>query len=91
MRADKREYFGHVLHLVEDRGGLHGVQKPLRISPEPCDDVRVFQQEIAGPGKQMAQQPRFAGPARTGQDDRREVLDGPKHLSFQFSWDVTHQ
>ena len=63
-RADEREHLRHVLHLVEDRGRLHGVEKSLRIGPKPRHDVRVFQQEVAGLGEQAPKQ--HVLPARRG-------------------------
>ena len=66
-RAHIREDFGDVLYLVEDHRRPHGVKKSLRVDAQPRHHVRVFQQEIVGTGKYVAQQPGFPGPSRARQ------------------------
>ncbi len=63
-----REHLGHILHLIQNGGCLHRVEKTLRISSEPRDHVRIFKQEIAGIGIQVPQQPGFACSTRACQD-----------------------
>ena len=89
-RADEREHLRHLLHLVENRGRLHGVEEALRVGPEPRHHVGVFEQKVARLGKQPAQQQRLARPARAGQHHGGKVADRLRHLLLQCSRDVFH-
>ncbi len=88
--AHKREHLGHVLHLVEDDGRLHGIQEPLGIGPQPRHDVGIFEQEVTGPGEEAAKQPGLPGPAGSGQDERWKALHGFQDLLLQFPANVSH-
>ena len=89
-RADEGQHFRHMLHLIENHGRPYRIEKSLRVGAEPRHDVWVFEQEIAGFGKQVPEQPRLPGPARTGQDNGREIFHGLAQWLFQFSRDIAH-
>ena len=84
------KHLGHVLHLVQDGGGLDAVQESLGIGPQPGDDIRVFQQVIVSLGEQLPQHPGLARPARAGQDQRGKGFQRPGDLLFEFPMDIAH-
>ena len=63
----------------------------MRIGSEARDHVGIFEQEVAGLGEEMPEQPGLAGPARPGQHERGKSADRPADLRFEFSVDVFHQ
>jgi hypothetical protein len=90
-RAHVREDLGDVLHLVEDRRRGDGIQEALRIRSQARDDVGIFEQEIAGLGEQMLQQPGLPGAPRAREHHGREGPRGLAKLSLELAHDVPHR
>jgi hypothetical protein len=96
--ADKGKHFGDILHLVQNhrppparrRRTLKIVEKTLRVGPHASDDVGILQQDIEGVREEVPDEPGFAGPAWTGQHDRRKLSRGPSEHRLNRTGDGTH-
>src|SRR3990172_9783820 len=79
-----------VLDLVEDRGGTDFVEERPWILSEPRHEVRVLHQVVGGPGEQVPEEGRLAGPTWPGQDERRKSLRSLGQLGRDGARNVFH-
>jgi hypothetical protein len=85
-----RKQFGCVLNLVEDYRRTKRFQEGAGITPHPCLNIRIFEQDILGFRKKLAQKSGLACTARSGDNNCWKVSRGILHDSCQSSLDISH-
>jgi hypothetical protein len=87
--ADEVEDLRHVLHLIQDGGQAHVVEKPLRVVAKSRHGIGILEQMVAGLGKEVSQQAGLPCPSRSRQHHRREAPRGQRQGFFQLTTNVS--
>ena len=89
-RTDITKQFRSVLNLVEYNGRLNLVKKGTWITAHSLLSVMVFEQHIAGVGKQLAQQGGFSCTTWPGYDNRWELPRCVEKDRCQLPGNISH-